>query len=441
MEDNQEIEIAISDVMLILLRHIKKILIFGIICALLFNAVQGIVRSGKKIEEPTSETLGEYERKLSDYERIIERSKAAIENERKYINESIFMGLNPYGSYCTSINLRIDDIQIPEGMLFSQDFSNPKDYITDRIRAQYYQLWDAYDLGSMLGLAKYADVGERYIRELVSIDSSTDGILLCAYGATESDARELAKAAEDLLLSETGGGAASVSYMHSLVETAVSTRLQISDDIRDAQNLHYENINTYIDNISDAEEGINKLEHPFVRIVKKFLLYGVVGVIAAGAYFVLISVWRGVVQSAAQIQSNTGIDYIGSIAESKTGLFGKLESNLAGEKNYRSGEDALLYIGEMAESFSSGRVMVSSTLELDENSDAVQKILVALKAKGVDAVFGAAITTNPWSLESLKNSDSLLLIEQTQKTRLCDVTEAKLLSEKLGKKTIGYAMV
>lgn len=439
----QVIEIAISDIIVSALRHLKQIIFFGIICALVLGCWQGYIEFRKTQITPTSEALEEYERQLRDLNKTIERTNAGLADERQYINESLYMGLNPYGCYMCEINLSMDNIIVPQDMQFGQDV-NPADYIAAKIGAQYMTFWDAFDLGPELGLAKYADVEDRYIRELLTVSCNLERITIKAYEKTESDARALAKAAMELLSSKTKD-TVSVSYSHKLIQTAIDTKFLISEEIKAAQEKHYDNIDTYIDNISEAEESIKKLDAPDTptkAVIKKAIIGGLVGVILACIYFVIRDIFKGIMQSAGQLSSYIRLDCLGNISDKKSGLYGKLMSSFAGEKKYANGNAALEYIVEMVGSAAAnGKLLVSSTLAIPADDAKVQSLMTTLKSKGIDAVYGPSINTDPNSLEKLMRSDSLLLIENCGKTILKEGLEAKLLAEKFDKNVVGYVLV
>lgn len=439
----QVIEIAISDLIVSALRHLKQIITFGIICALVLGCWQGFQEYQKARDTSASEALEEYERQLRDLQKTIERSNTSLANERQYLNESIYMSLNPYGSYLCEINLNLDDVDVPEDMRFGQNV-NPSDYISAKILDQYITIWNSFDLEKDLGIPAYASVEDRYIRELLTVSSSADGLTIKAYEKTESDARVLAKASTDLIVGKTKDVIA-ISYKHKLVQTAINTKLQISDEIKTAQETHYDNIDTYIDNISEAEESIKKLDPPdtpLKAIIKKMIIGAFVGGIIACCYLVTKDTFSGILQSAGQLSSYAKLDCFGNIGDKAPGLYGKLLSSFAREKKYANGNAALSYISEMADSsVHGGKLFVGSTLDLSSDNVKVQSVMSALRSKGVDAIYGPSINTDPESLEKLKSADNLLLLENCGKTHLKESNEAKMLAEKLGKKAVGFVLV
>lgn len=443
MQEEREVEITISDILVSFLRNIKQIIIFALICALILGCWQGFIEYKNLSDTTASEAIEEYYRQLRDLEKTIERSNTGLENERKYISESLYMGLNPYGCYLCRIDLSFDDIVVPDEMRFGQDV-NPTDYIAEKIRSQYKSLWDAFDLGKELGISKYASVDDRYVRELVTMNSTANGLTITAYEASESDARALAKAALGLI-EGVKKDVAAVSYSHKLVETAINTKLQISETMRLDQETHYDNIDTYVDNISEAEESIKKLDEPdtpFRAVLKKVLIGGAVGFVLAAVYFMARSLLKDILQSPGQLTEYSNLVCLGCYHKIGSNMFDRLIASLSGEKTYASGEDSLLYISEMAKSFSDDeRLFVSSTLDIPKDDTSVQSVVSALRAKGINVEYGPSVNTDHESLEHLKESDALLLIESCGKTLIKNADEAKSLAEKLGKKAIGFVLI
>ncbi len=452
-ENHMEETIAISDVLVSFFRHFKKIFIFAVALALLLGVLQGVIEIRKALNPAEEDARNEYERDLLALEKTIERSQLALENEREYINDSLWMGLNPYNTYRARIILNVENVEIPKDMVFGQD-TNPLDYISNRILNQYVVGWSNLVLPDVIGLTKYTGVEERYLRELVSISTSLGTITITAYESSEADANALATAAYKLITDLTSD-VATRSYNHTLVQSAASNKQQISEDIINSQEAHYDKVDGYINRINVAEEDKRKLDapdSPAVSIIKKIIIGGLAGGVLSAFYYVMKDLFHGTLQSASQLSVAIGLDCLGSLvseSHEKSGFKGRigklldtLIDVLAGEKKYRNSKESLNYLANMTSNTAGqDKLLISSTLDLDESDEAVSKIIKAVKDKGVRAAFSPAISTDPSSLEKLKAADSLMLLESPGKSNCVAVKEAKALADKMGKKTIGFVLI
>lgn len=435
----QVIEIAISDLIASGLRHIKQIIVFGIIFAVVLGCLQGIVELYNSRNESTNEAIAEYNRQLRDYQRSIDRSETALSNERQYLNESILMSLNPYACFVSDTTLVIGDINIPENLALAQDVTST-DYIAEKICSQYMMIWNSFDLCSELGLEKYSSTDDKYIREILSLTCEDSMLTVHAFAETEKDVKDLAEAAVGLIRSKTQD-AISLSYPHTLLSASISTRSEISKEILAEQELHRDNIDTYSDTIAESNVAIKKLKKPdtpLEAVIKKAIIGGFSGLVFSCIYLILKDVFVGIMQSSSQLAAYSKLDFLGNVSE-KNVHKSRTSVSIAGEQEFESIESAIAYLGQIVSSLVQDRkLFVGSTLNIPENDVIVLDIMNELKSRGINAIYGPAINTNPDSLGKMMTMEEVLLIECCGQTIIRNVAEVRMLSERMNKKLIGF---
>ena len=238
-----EQEISLLDLLAAAVRKGKQIIIFAVIVGLLFMGYSYLGAHSAKTEEEESFAMAEKEREMRDLQKTVERSEAGIRAEREYINNSLYMQLNPYNIYQTRINYQLTDLSVPlDGSLGMME--NPTAYAMDRILARYTLEWNGTDLQTLLNLPGYQNVEDRYLREVITVGNGGNGNLyINTYSTSEAEAEKLAEAAANVLTS-LRAEVAKESYTHNLVKVSTVTKQIISEGIRDAQNAHDDALDT-----------------------------------------------------------------------------------------------------------------------------------------------------------------------------------------------------
>lgn len=437
-----EQEISLLDLLAAAVRKGKQIIIFALIVGLLFMGYSYLGAHSAKTEEEESFAMAEKEREMRDLQKTVERSEAGIRAEREYINNSLYMQLNPYNIYQTRINYQLTDLSVPlDGSLGMME--NPTAYAMDRILARYTLEWNGTDLQTLLNLPGYQNVEDRYLREVITVGNGGNGNLyINTYSTSEAEAEKLAEAAANVLTS-LRAEVAKESYTHNLVKVSTATKQIISETIRDNQNTHYDALDTYVDDLSEAEKAINKEESATTSTgyIKKLIIGCFAGGVLAALWVMFRSMVRGLAESAEQVASQTGLKYLGNAASGKErDPFAKLAAIITGEKKWENDANALAYMAERTLMEGKENLLVTTTGETADASR-IEALLASLKASGLQARYLPAIGTSAETLASLKDMDAVLFAVQKGKTKVPDILAAKQLAEQAGKTAVGYVML
>lgn len=440
-----EYMISTNDILAALVRKGKQIICCGIVLALLLGGYTGFnVWRALNDEEYINFDQETYEYTKLTLERNIEATERAISNHEEYLANSLWMQINPYDKHTTELYLLISGIDESDvGMTFG-DTTTPRDYMLNRITAQYSIFWSAEDLQQSLGIPRYKQVLDKYIRELVGI-SFLDGGIICvrAIGATEEEARELANAASALLMSKMGVVKEN-SFNHTIGLYNTVQQSQIDTGMAETQYAYQAQIDAYNESIISAQKEIIKLEKPesvSTAIIKKFIIGGVLGAGLACAWYLCKVLLTNSVQSSAQMERSLSIPFSGTLVRRK-GLFHWLANLFAGERVWEDESQALDYIVEIVKMrFNGERLLLASTLDLSKHTEAVEKLRVALSAAGIKVDFKDSFLHNPGTPGALSNCDGVLLLEQADNTQTKQALQVCQLAEECKKNVIGFVLL
>ncbi|MBQ3496969.1 MAG: hypothetical protein IJA73_02465, partial [Oscillospiraceae bacterium] len=171
-----EMTISIGDLLAVLVRKGKQIIAIGIVFAILLGAYKGfsLWRAGND-EEAVDMAQFEYEKQLEKQEKIIETAAENAEKTQEYIDNSLWMKVNPYDKCEATIQLMIAGVDENAADMTFAVTETPLDYLVGRITSQYMILWEATDLASALGV--YEGVEDKYLREMVSVQDEDAGVI------------------------------------------------------------------------------------------------------------------------------------------------------------------------------------------------------------------------------------------------------------------------
>ena len=429
-----EQEISLLDLLAAAVRKGKQIIVFAVIAGLLFMGYGYLGARSSESEET--------EHQLNNLQKTVERSEKGIDAEREYIRDSLYMQLNPYGICNTRINYQLTDLNVPlDGSLGAME--NPTIYVMDRIIAGYALEWGGIDLTTALNVPGYEDVEDRYLREVIEVGNGENGNLyISANAPSEEESRKLAEAAEKVL-TDLKGDVAKKTYGHALAKVSVTTTQVIDELVRDTQNAHYDALDTYMNDLSTAQKGIDKINSGRTSsgLIKKLIIGCAAGGVLAALWVMFRSMVRGCAESAEQVAGQTGLKYLGSASSGKDrDVFAKLADAVTGEKKWSSDDKALAYLGERAAMEGKEKLLVTTTGETAAQGK-IEALLEALEASGMAASYLPAIDTSAEALAALKEADSVLFAVTKGKSKVPDILAAKTLAEQAGKTAVGYVML
>ena len=437
-----EMTISIGDLLAVLVRKGKQIIAIGIVFAILLGAYKGfsLWRAGND-EEAVDMAQFEYEKQLEKQEKIIETAAENAEKTQEYIDNSLWMKVNPYDKCEATIQLMIAGVDENAADMTFAVTETPLDYLVGRITSQYMILWEATDLASALGV--YEGVEDKYLREMVSVQDEDAGVIaITAIGDDENAASELANAVYEWMQG-VRSTAAQNTYAHTLEKFNEVVKCRIDETMVAEQNALYEQVAGYNDAIIEAENEIKKLDAPsgaVTSIVKMVLIGGVVGVVLACAWYCCKVLFGGKVMSSSHAEQMLKVPFIGSIAPRK-GLFGRMADMICGERVWKDEQQALGYIAQTMKLRAEGKsVLLVSSLSLDEQGETVRKLQNAL-ATGGEVCCAGDFSHNPDALAMLGACDVVVLLESVDKSGMGDAAKILEFAKECEKPVAGFVLV
>lgn len=451
--------VTLKELAAIAVRRGRLAVILTLVFAALLGGVQAYkqvkaARSNKnspeKIEERYQKALATYEENKASLEDQLARTQIQLESQREYNDKSLLMEIDPLNKATTTVNLAITDID--EGA-FQQVFrleNTPVDFIISKIQSQYIILWNSLDLPASLSYTPREGIEDKYLREVVTLKRADGGCLtLTVSGTSEAVTRALADAAYDCLL-ELQSVISKGSYLHGFALLSNVTKISVDDSLESTQTANLEKITAYTGNIETLTKKLENLKAPkrdtppsvssiLLSALKHAVLGAAVGMVLALVWDFLSYLFRGRAETSRQLEQGLSIPFLGSPARPE-GVWNRLANWMIGERVWPDEAQALAYISSSANILlPSGRILLASTLPLDEKS--LQPVIKALEGTERTVRFVGDAGRSPETVGALRDCGCVVLAERAGATRWDAVTELAALAKSLDRPVGGFVTV
>ena len=432
-----EQEIDLKDLMFAVLRQWKKILLVGVVLAMLLGGVKAVLTyreendedAIKAAEEQFEADMASYERNKENKEREIGNLQKDIEKQQNYLEKSVLMNMSPYDVCEARADLFIKtDYEIMPGMVYQN-----VDY-TDTILQTYQSV-----MTSTVFLSHIADdmgIDVQYLRELISIERGstmisssnvnklTNLLTITVKHATQREAESVMRKLLD------GIDALQVQIIENIGEHTVnmvnkSTGSAVDLKLADRQQEQNNQLINLQQTLDDKEKALEDLEEPKKMVsaematLKSAVKYGVIGGVL-GAFVVVffvcvVFVMSDKVYSSKELKTRFGIKILGSLpvtGKKKTGKAERLINRLEG-REHKIGEAAEVeliaanicnYAGEAK------RLLVTGSIS-GEKIMHVAKLLEE-KLEEMNVISGDNMLQNAETIRLLPECDSVVLVEE-----------------------------
>ena len=441
-----EREIDLKELMFAVLHRWKLILAVTIVFALIlggYKAVSGYrsQSNNPEAEEAYAKAVEEYNESLEICNREIDNLTSDIENQQKYVEESVLMNISPYDVWTAKAELFVNP-----------DYEEGEEYRNAALTATIMR---AYQSGLTSGelldrIAADTGVEQRYLQELIKVSVRLDdfsGIQSWGTGLTfssrqdnlltievrhktEQDASELM----DEILKGVKQFQAQISSgigRHSVTEFTSSVSSQIDLSLAERQTAESERLTTLkasLDAKNEELKGMKMPEPASSSFIKAGVKYGVVGGVL-GAFMVVFFVCIGFVMSdkvysAKELKYRFNVKILGRLPLSCDKSVGRIDmwlNRLEGRAwqadteheyglisanicNYTEGAESLLVIGNAQE---------------ERLAQAVTELTA--KLPGIKVVLGGNLLKDVEGLKKLPECDGVILVEECKTSLYSDV--------------------
>lgn len=433
--------ITLKELAAILVRRGKLLIVFIVIFALLlggwrmWNLRASIAEeySPDKIEERYQAAVLEYQQKT----KVLEMQLQLAQAREEYFQKSLLMKLDPYNKVVVTIDTFIN----AEGDCSEQTLS--------RLGSQYQRLWDEADLQEWLSHS----AEDAYLREILFLKAKEGGILtLTAWGNTKEEAKRLAEDAYTYVLASQNELPAD-TVPHTLVGYGCTTSNVVDSNLESVQRGVLTRLEDYETQIEQLQQKLNSLVEPVYetqptqgQMVKSAIKYSgigaVLGAVFGMAWVIITYLFRNRVEISRHLEERTTIPVWGSIAEKKD-IFSRIADRILGEKIWKK-EDALAWISENVDIYLQsldGTIALVSTLKIEEENPAVQKLKNLLQEKDFSVRFAAGVDQNPAVLAAIRDCNAVVLLERCGVSRWDAIQKAAVMTQELKKTIQGFVLI
>ncbi len=320
----EEEEISLKDAFFYCLRHLKQMLIFGLVCMLLLGGLKGYktYASDKAMKEQDSLTdSGETDitgEEIEEYKaRVIKGLEAKKEQLTTYVEEDELFKMNPYNTYAAKATYFVDSGYKLNAYSSVQDI----DYTNTLLDAYCIKLMDKDNLDSIA--KKYGINGT--LSDYVNISYNNNLLNIQVFNEDQELAYKILHELTDSLSSIHEELDTSICS-HSITFVSENTYAD-SDWVLNKQKDKVNNANNTFTSINSLNENLDNLDNyvgegsSSKSIIKSFVKFGIIGfaagiILVGGCYFVAFLLKESV-YSADELKEKTGIRVIGNIASDK----------------------------------------------------------------------------------------------------------------------------
>ena len=442
-----EVEITLKELLAAVLHGGRLMVILALVMALLlgaYGASSAVSANGAQDAEYQAR-LEEYEQAKAILEEALERSEKEMESKIAYMEGSRLMQIDPYNKHTSTIVFAISGVDEATAGTTESDMENAVSYTVARIQAQYTVLWDGLDLKSAIHGTAYADVENKYLREVIKLESAQGGVLKLTVVGSGEETEKIATSIYGLLL-EKKAVVEKASYPHQFtVLTDVVTTTTIDLNLELLQQEKMTKLETCRTEVAADKAALAALQAPAPasgrNVAKDVILGGILGVALGGVWLVAMQLVRSKVSCADRMARSFGLTHFGSVKKRRS-LWTVLAQLVMNERVWQNEDQSLAFIREKGSVHlpENGRVVLLSTLsKVDEKL--VEKVTAALAENGRSVSFAADMLHDPEALAGIREADALVLLERAYATENAAVLSAVQLAEEMEKPVCGFVMV
>ena len=442
-------EMKLKEVLAAVINGGRKVILWGLVFAILlglYGVVTGYVLTGEPDQEYVL-AMEEYEMSLQKLQDSVERSSRDLESQKIYNENSLLMKVDPYNKNVTTVVFAVSNIDTSEAKGTYGAYETPDSYITGRIVAQYKALWDGMDLERLVEGTGYADVDDKYLREVISLTVLDGGVLQLSVIGKDGQESEKVASGVYQAVADNKSSIEKGSYSHELVLLHdVFTKIVVDQELETKQQDNIGKAEKYQQEIVDAQKALLILAPPsedtgIGSVVKKAVLGGMIGAVLGVVWLAVMQVLQNKLTGANQMLDSFQVVYLGSVAKSGS-LWSRMARGMLNEKSWKDASRAGAYIREncVARIPENGTVALVTSIPAREESllaDAVQ----AVSLQGCKVIPVTDANHDPKAVSAIRECDGVVLAERAFESRTAAVADVLMLAENLEKPVFGFVMI
>ncbi|MBQ9168456.1 MAG: hypothetical protein IJX67_08640 [Oscillospiraceae bacterium] len=453
MENRTEDQVIYpKDLLFAALHRWKRMLAAALVFAVVLGGYQAVAGMRSLSADARENAQEEYEEAVEAYEidkalleRTVGQMEEDIKNQQVYLEDSIYLQLDPYGYYEVSVIAYVD-----AGYQIQPDKAYQDTDPTGPILGAYYTAMN--ELAVLDALAQVPQCHSRFVREIYHVETSVDNQTLTIHlkYPDKEGTQELLQVVLEYL-EATKASIASTIGEHELhlLEQDVSSNMDLS--LLEVQRNAESQLRDMTTLLEQAEEELQELDEPALTVstiysvLKKVVLFAAIGAVLGAA---LIAVWAWLahavstkVYSARTLRVRTGAKLLGCMALNvpKNPIDRKLRA-WEGRELSSAEERAAVLALDVA-----NRVGAAKTLLVtgDSNAEARAVLVQALQnaMPGVTVSDCGSLLRCTNAVSALASTDSVLLVVQCGSSLYGSVNAEMDMVRDYGKSLLGCVLL
>ena len=451
MNERKTVELAMKELLIVLLRKWWSILI----CAILVAGVFGI-KTYTNLYVNRDELYRRYQVILDAYNQEVRTKEDAIQyfvNKKaageQYNSNSILMQIDPFNMNVAHMTI-IVNAQGQEGEAGS---AANLDSINSTIVGAYTSIVDSVPLASLLSGIISTDYQETYLKELVTIEETDAAkknlLVLTAVGNEAIDPAGVLNVLFNYLEKQQES-VARYTTPHQLVSLGSYASIESDPELAKVQSDRREALAEDSINIKKLEEALDKIRGSKPAVPSLFR--GSMKSAAIAFLITMIIIAFGIIidyivhiriQTDEQLQSQLGIRYLKGGLYKKGRLFGKWGDKLSGVERLASENEikALVY-ANIRESVCGKYdiVLVTGTVDQDVIDGFANELIQLCVEHGTQFLASRDVANNASAIDALFQAQAVVFVERIGESQLKKVYHGIERVRQSNKDIIGYTL-
>ena len=435
----RDIETGLRDLLAAVLRGGWLVVVLGLLFALLLGGRE-LLNADKAPEQPSQEYLQameKYEQDKLTKENALALEQRELSNLQTYMQNSKRMQLDPNDKSVSTLVLAVS-VEAEVGAAY--------DAVLLHIQEQYLGLMKGFDLTQFTKDTEYEEVPDKYLREVIELNSDKVGVLtLTVAGNEAADGKKIVSNIY-AALQEKKSAVEAASYAHQLSQlTDAATRTEVDLVLEKEQTEKLDKLEQLRLSVLKLQADVQALAKPTAvtknETVKNTVIGGIAGAILAVVWLVLRQMFAGKITGSRQMAEDFQLSCIGNTIRPK-GIWPRLAQLVVGERTWKNTQDALDYIQGNANAYlpEQGSVaLVTTLLKLDTAvAEGIEKALSSGERK---VVIVQDLFHNPKGLNAICASEGVVLLEKTYQSKMFAISEAIDQVQELDKPIYGFIVM
>lgn len=428
-QENKGQTIYFKDLFFAILYQWKWLVIVALVGAILLGGIQ-MLGSNQQASLDSVTITPETQMKVDLLEATEQRLTVNIEAQTQYLENSVLMSIDPYTAVSSGIYLRVS----PEGITDQEIY---KHQMASILRSYYTHLLAPETLS---GIAEQFDIDVVYLRELITLDFSTESYLgITVRGRDQQEAEALRdaihqaiEASQEVITEDLG--------VHTMSIIPFTLGPRVENGLYDTQNAAYQKLTTMTNNLTSTTTELKRLMPQALTSgsmspVLFAAIGGVLGFILVAAVAFILHLASGKVYSARVLQDRTDLKVLGCLPGKKRNTIDHWLRKLEGRTQAEAAEAVATNIANRSKDIQ--QLLLLGTYE----DTLLQPLVKALESRGKVCTVCADPAQSAEAMDAIDQCQLAILVESCGISGYENVIWEKNTIEEYGKQLLGCVVI